>query len=112
MIKQFWILIIFIAILETFSMSIIEYSANKKNNYYIIGIILYAIIGYILYKLLINGKLAITNAIWNSITVILVTFIGVFVFKETLNRYECIGIFFAILSVLFMEMNNILKIIK
>ena len=38
--KTMWSLIITIAIIETFAMSTIEYSANNKNNYYIFGIFL------------------------------------------------------------------------
>ena len=75
----------------------------------IFGILLYGIVAYILYRILIHGKLAITNALWNATTVILVTLVGVFYFKEELNKYECIGIFFAILAVIFMEMDTILK---
>ena len=81
----------------------------NKNNYYIFGILLYGIVAYILYRILIHGKLAITNALWNATTVILVTLVGVFYFKEELNKYEYIGIFFAILAVIFMEMDTILK---
>ena len=105
-----WSLIITISIIETFAMSTIEYSANNKNNYYIFGILLYGIVAYILYRILIHGKLAITNALWNATTVILVTLVGVFYFKEELNKYECIGIFFAILAVIFMEMDTLLKL--
>ena len=107
--KTMWSLIITIAIIETFAMSTIEYSANNKNNYYIFGIFLYCIVAYILYKILVSGKLAITNALWNATTVIFVTLVSVFYFKEELNKYECIGIFFAILAVIFMEMDTILK---
>ena len=60
--KTMWSFILIIAILETFAMSTIEYSANNKNNYYIFGVFLYGIVAYILYKILISGKLAITNA--------------------------------------------------
>ena len=39
-----WSLILFIAILETIGMSIIEDSANKKNYYFILGLIFYMIV--------------------------------------------------------------------
>ena len=70
--KTIWSLIITISIIETFAMSTIEYSANNKNNYYIFGIFLYCIVAYILYKILVSSKLAITNALWNATTVIFV----------------------------------------
>ena len=108
--KTMWSFIITLAIIETLAMSTIEYSANNKNNYYLFGILLYGIVAYILYRILVSSKLAITNALWNATTVILVTLVGVFYFKEELNKYECIGIFFAILAVIFMEMDTILKL--
>ena len=109
---KIWILIIFLAIFETFAMSTIEYSANNKNKYYIFGIFLYSITAYILYRILITEKLAITNALWNSITIILVSIVSIFYFKEKLSKYQIIGLLLAILSVIFMEMKSILKIIK
>ena len=108
--KTMWSFIITLAIIETLAMSTIEYSANENNYYYIFGILLYGIVAYILYRILVSSKLAITNALWNATTVILVTLVGVFYFKEELNKYECIGIFFAILAVIFMEMDTILKL--
>ena len=108
--KTMWSLIITIAIIETFAMSTIEYSANNKNNYYIFGVFLYGIVAYILYKILISGKLAITNALWNATTVILVTLVGIFYFKEKFSFYQYIGLAFAILAIIFMEMDTLLKL--
>ena len=108
--KTMWSLIITIAIIETFAMSTIEYSANNKNNYYIFGIFLYCIVAYILYKILVSSKLAITNALWNATTVILVTLVGIYYFKEKLSNYQYIGLLFAILAIVFMEMDTLLKL--
>ena len=105
-----WEFILLIAILETIGMSIIEDSANKKNNYFIVGLIFYMIVGIILYHVLKEGDLAITNALWNATTVILVTLVGVFYFKEKLSNYQYIGLLFAILAIIFMEMDTLLKL--
>ena len=47
--KTLWFMILIIAVLETTAMGIIEDSANKHNKYFIIGILIYAIVAYILY---------------------------------------------------------------
>lgn len=102
-----YLLIVLLIILEVFAMTTIEYSANNRNYYYIIGILLYMFIGFLLYKILINSNLAKTNAIWNVVSIILVTLISVLYFKEELTIYTKIGIFFAILSIIFLEFENL-----
>ena len=108
--RTMWSLILFIAILETIGMSIIEDSANKKNNYFIVGLIFYMIVGIVLYHVLKVGDLAITNALWNATTVILVSLVGIFYFKEKFSKYQYIGLIFAILAIIFMEMDTLLKL--
>lgn len=108
--ETLWSFILLIAILETIGMSIIEDSANKKNNYFIIGLVFYMIVGIVLYNILKVGNLAITNALWNATTVILVTLVGVFYFKEKLSNYQYIGLLFAIFAIIFMEMDTLLKL--
>ena len=105
-----YLLIIILIILEAVAMSTIEYSANNRNMYYILGIIMYMLVGFLLYKILINSDLAKTNAIWNVVSIILVTIISVIYFKEPLTFYTKLGIFFAILSIVFLEIDNIYKL--
>ena len=110
--KYLYLLVILLIILESFAMSTIEYSANNRNNYFIVGIFLYILIALILYKILIFSDLAITNALWNVSTIILVTFISVFYFGEKIDNYGKLGILFAILAILFIEHKNIRKLFK
>ena len=102
-----FILLIILIIVEAVAMSSIEYGANNHNNIYIIGILLYLLVGYILYLILINDNLAITNAKWNILSIILVTSIGIFFFKEKLSIYEKFGLVFAILSIFLMKYEHI-----
>ena len=55
------ILLLLIVVVEAVAMSTIEYGANNRSNVYIIGILLYLLVGYILYKLLLNNTLAMIN---------------------------------------------------
>jgi len=104
---KMWLLLVIVIILETATMTLLEYSANNHNNYYILGIILYAITAYIFYRVLIIGKLGISNALWNVSTIILITLVSIFYFKEELDIYGKFGIMFAILSVILMEYKNL-----
>ena len=105
-----WLFILLIAVLETIAMGVIEDSANKRNRYFIIGIFIYCIVAYILYEILKDGNIAITNALWNATTVVLVTLMGIFYFDEKFTIFQYIGLAFAILAVIFIEMDNILKL--
>ena len=109
--KYILCIILFLVIIEALAMSVIEYSANKKNRLYIVGLLLYVLVGYILYNILIHKQLATTNSLWNVLSIILVTCIGVFYFKEELSTYGKIGILFAILAVIFIEFENLCKML-
>ena len=107
-----WPLILLIAILETIAMGVIEDSANKRNKYFIIGIFIYIIVAYILYEILKDGNIAVTNALWNATTVILVSLMGIFYFDEKFTIYQYIGLGFAVLAIIFIEMPNLKKLFK
>ena len=107
-----WALFVVIAVLETIAMGIIEDSANKNNNYYFLGILIYTLVAYTLYQILKTTNVAITNALWNATTVILVTLMGIFYFEEKFTFYQYIGLGFAILAIIFIEMPTLKKIFK
>ena len=106
------LLLLMLVIVEATAMSTIEYGANNGSNVYIFGILLYLLVGYILYKILITSGLAMTNAKWNVLSIILVTSIGILYFREKLSIYEKFGLGFAILSIFLMEYNKIKTFIK
>tara|TARA_B100000902_G_scaffold376314_1_gene407270 strand:+ start:112 stop:459 length:348 start_codon:yes stop_codon:yes gene_type:complete len=110
--NHIWVFILVIAVLETIAMGIIEESANKRNKYFLIGILMYTLIAYILYEILKVGNVAITNALWNATTVILVSLMGIFYFNEKFSIYQYIGLAFAVLAIIFIEMPNLIKLFK
>ena len=107
-----WFFILVIAVLETIAMGIIEDSANKRNKYFLIGVIIYTLVAYVLYEILKTTNVAITNALWNATTVILVSCMGIFYFKEEFTIYQYIGLAFAVLAIIFIEMPNLIKLFK
>ena len=107
-----WFFILVIAVLETIAMGVIEDSANKRNKYFLIGILIYTLVAYILYEILKTGNVAITNALWNATTVILVSLMGIFYFEEKFTFYQYIGLGFAVLAIIFIEMPNLKKMFK
>ena len=110
--KTIWALILVIAVLETIAMGIIEDSANKNNMYYLLGILIYTLVAYTLYQILKSGNVAVTNALWNATTVILVSLMGIFYFEEKFTFYQYIGLGFAGLAIVFIEMPTLKKMFK
>ena len=76
---------------------------NSYQRYFLIalGITLYALVGIILYFLLVKQKqLIVVNTLWQVLNVILITSIGIFYFKETLSKYQIIALILAIISII------------
>ena len=103
--NKFWPILFVLIIIETIAMTLIENSVKLKTYHYIIAIFLYGLVSYLFYNLLTNTTKSgsTVNAIWNCSTTIALAIVSIFYFKKTLNLNEKIGIFFAVLSILFME---------
>lgn len=106
---QFWLLLILLIIVDTLGIAIINYSVKKKkkNNYYILGMILLGMTGYILYNLLNHGEVLLINALWDTIGFLLLTSIAAIVFKEKLSITKIIGIVLSIISLIFINYDSI-----
>ena len=75
---------------------------NHKHNYSILlGILGYLLVGCILAYILYNyPNLTIINTLWQVLNIVLVSFIGLFYFKEKLSFKEFLALFFAIISII------------
>ncbi len=72
---------------------------NNKTAIVLIGMILYAITGFFVYKLLAFGHLGIINIVWHLIHFIALFFVGYFLFGEKLNLKKIIAIGLALVSI-------------
>ena len=98
-------LIIALVAVESFGQLFLEKATLQKNNKYpliIFGSLLYLLIGY-LYYLALNSKLplAIVNIIWQTSTIIIITLISIFYFKQKITKKEIIGIVILLIGSLF-----------
>jgi multidrug transporter EmrE-like cation transporter len=103
--NKFWIILCSMILLETIAMTITENSVKLHNYHYILAVLLYGLVSYLFYNLLVYSKKSgcTVNAIWNCSTTVILALISVFYFKKNLNLNEKVGIFLAVLSILFME---------
>ena len=94
---------------ESFAQLFLEKAAiinkTKKNKvlfYLILGIFLYTIVGYLYFHALTSKvPLAIVNVIWQTSTIIIITFISLFYFKQKITKKEIIGIIILLIGSLF-----------
>jgi len=99
-------LVILLIITETLAQTSCEQAAsmikNKKYLFIFGGIILYGFVGF-LYYLILESKvsLAIANIIWQTMTIIIVTLISVFYFKQPISKKEIMGIIIVIIGSFF-----------
>ena len=99
-------LVILLIITETLAQTTCEHAAsmikNKKYLFIFGGVILYGLVGFLYYLALESRiSLAIVNIIWQTMTIIIVTLVSVFYFKQPISRKEIIGIIIVIIGSFF-----------
>jgi drug/metabolite transporter (DMT)-like permease len=81
-------------------------------SYLIIPIILYALQLPLFYYGLSFNSMAVLNISWNLISNIFVTLIGLFYFREKIDRIETIGLIFGFFSIACFTYDDIVKLMK
>lgn len=102
-------IIIILILAETFAQTFLEKSSlsnlKKKNEniiYLLLGIILYALVGYVYYLALQSDiPLAIVNVIWQAATIIIVSLVSALYFKQHLSTRNIIGIIIVAIGSMF-----------
>ncbi len=99
----FWILLIifFAAILEGLAVGCIKYAYVKQNKWYMVfSVALFTAISFLFYYVYHFEKISVVNAHYNVFSFMIITIIGVYIFKETLSYCEKIGLLFILLGII------------
>lgn len=93
-------ILVAITILEIFAQTFVRsYYDNRERLYlFFIAWFFYGILIYLLYKAYDYANFAIANAIWSALSIIGITLVGVFYFKESISNMELVGIGLIILG--------------
>jgi hypothetical protein len=76
---------------------------NINNFYLLIGLLMYTLLGFSIYKLLPYGSLIVLNIIWHLVYFIILFLMGYFIYKEKYNFEKIIALIFGFISlVIFM----------
>ena len=101
--KAFIVIVVIIAV-ESLAQSSLQLSVDKNSWLFLfIGVGMYCLASLLYYIILkYRTKLTIGNALWNIGTIISVTFISVFLFKQSLHLYQWIGLVLACVGIYLM----------
>ena len=96
----FWLIVSLIVFADVTSQCCIKkYTTSKILLYLIIGMIGYSIYGYLLSHIFTLTKFSTIYALISQIGIILVAFIGYFIFKEKITNKEMLGLILSIISI-------------
>ena len=101
-------LITFFSIFSQYLFKVIQKNNNNKdntyNNLYLgLGLVMYTLLGYCIYKLLSYGNILILNIIWHLIYFAVLFLMGYLLFEEKINFQKIVALVFGFISlVIFM----------
>lgn len=103
--NYFYLYLFFITFFSIVSQYLFKKIQQKElhYSYLIIGVIMYALLGFSIYKLLYYGNILILNIIWHLIYFIILFLMGYFLFQEKISFEKIIALIFGFISlVIFM----------
>lgn len=94
------IYIILLVVVELLTVSSLKYWSENKNNFFLyFGLFGYLSVGgifaYILNK---HSEITIINNLWQVLNIILVSILGIVIYKEKLSTKQMVGVFLAIVA--------------
>ena len=91
----------YLALADVFALSILKFIKLDKlsNSYLIIPTIMYAIQPHVFLVAMNYENMTVMNLLWDVMSDVLVTGMGVYYFKETLSPIRLIGVGFAFIAV-------------
>lgn len=96
------------ATIDAFMLSLLKYISKDKQyiKWIILPIVVYALQPVLFYFSLQYESLTVMNLLWDVISDVIVTFIGLVIFKETIGPYKKAGVILSFLSIILMSLND------
>lgn len=101
----FYILIGIVIVLDSVSVLAMKESLTNKN-YIIVGVILNIIVILLFRQSLLDGSVGLAYALWGNGGLILISLGSIILLGERYTIYEYIGLFFAVLSTIFISISE------
>lgn len=88
--RIYWYVLL-IVMLETMAMTCFKKSIDSTA-FFAVGVLFYAIVGYLLRLTMNASGMAMTNALWSGLSVLATTVTGILLFKESLHLHDYFAI--------------------
>jgi small multidrug resistance pump len=88
--RVYWYVLL-IVMLETMAMSCFKRSVDS-NAWFAVGVLFYAVVGFLLRSTFNSTGMAMTNALWSGLSVVATTVVGTLLFKEMLHLHDFLAI--------------------
>jgi small multidrug resistance pump len=83
--------VLLIVMMETMAMSCFKRSVDS-NAWFAVGVLFYALVGFLLRSTFNSTGMAMTNALWSGLSVVATTVVGTMLFKEVLHLHDFLAI--------------------
>ena len=96
------------ATIDAFMLSFLKYMSKEKINIWWLAlpVLVYAFQPILFYISLQYESLTVMNLLWDVISDVIVTLIGLLVFQEKLGPYKKAGVIFSFFSIILMSLND------
>lgn len=95
--------ILYVVILVTVELltvtSLKQWSVTKNHTFLALGLLGYLVVGAIFaYILNIHSEITVVNSLWQVMNIILVSAVGLLLYKEKLSTIQYVGVVFAVIA--------------
>jgi multidrug transporter EmrE-like cation transporter len=97
--------VLLIVMLETLAMGCFKKSIDN-NAFFAVGVLFYAVIGYLLRLTMNSSGMAMTNALWSGLSVFATTVVGTLLFKEVLHFHDFLAIAMIVGGVMILKVTD------
>ena len=94
--------------IDSTMLSLIKYiSLHEKHiGWIILPMIIYSLQPVLFYLSMKYETLTVMNLLWDVISDVVITFIGLMIFKEQIGPYKKLGVIFSFMSIILMSLND------
>ena len=92
-VDELFVFVIIIAVVEACAQNTLK---NNDNNKYIVGLVIYVLVGYLLHYTYQNYPLSKVNVLWSCLSIILATTLGYLIYNESINSLKIVSVMLAI----------------
>lgn len=96
------------ASIDATMLTLIKYISTQKHQFgwIILPMIVYSLQPVLFFLSLQYETLIVMNLLWDVISDVIITGIGLFVFKEKIGPYKKLGVIFSFISIILMSLND------